>query len=77
MSVASPKRLKQVTYQRKEDVSLSQRYNGLTAQQWVYEEGETRDTLLLLPALNNLLVLLEHQDEGDVTRLELKELPPG
>lgn len=77
ISVASPKRLKQVTYQRKEDVSLSQRYNGLTAQQWVYEEGETRDTLLLLPALNNLLVLLEHQDEGDVTRLELKELPPG
>ena len=77
MSVASPKRLKKVTYQRKEDVPLSQRYNGLTAQQWVYEEGETRDTLLLLPALNNLLVLLEHQDEGDVTRLELKELPPG
>lgn len=77
MSVASPKRLKQVSYQRKDDVILSQKYNGLTAQQWVYEEGETRDTLLILPALNNLLVLLEHQDEGDVTRLELKELPPG
>jgi hypothetical protein len=75
MSVATPKRLKDVSYLRKEDVSLSEKFNRLTAQQWVFEEGETRDTLLILPALNNLLVLLEHQDGGDVTRLELKSLP--
>lgn len=54
--------------------SLQTPWGEAVAERWQREEGGTRDTLWLIPSRSHALVRVEHQEDGELSSMQLRSV---
>lgn len=66
--------LKAYRYEALGEESISTPWGALVAERWQRQEGETRDTLWLVPQKQFALVRVEHEERGELSSLMLSRV---
>lgn len=73
-NILSRSGIKNYSYSAQGEETINSPWGQLTAERWQREADSVRDTLWLVPSQNYALVRVEHEEKGELSSLQLREL---